>query len=194
MLFPFPFFASCWLYIFFSLFLFCSSLLFLPSCPLLSFCVTSTAPPGGSICRWSYFSLWFVSRLDERNASLLQNITFKSFKSSFCFHVLCFAHNVFHRLSSLLGRAHMFRPQVLKSYARPSSPSPFSTDAPPLAKSHPSISESGNQCQKYGNSFYSPLLIFSHHLPASSNLSYIPLHLIFPVLPLCFPQVLRGRG
>ncbi|XP_032389979.1 EH domain-binding protein 1-like protein 1 isoform X5 [Etheostoma spectabile] len=43
------------------------------------------------------------------------------------------------------GRAHMFRPQVLKSYARPSSPSPFSTDAPPLAKSHPSILESGAQ-------------------------------------------------
>ncbi|XP_034745027.1 EH domain-binding protein 1-like protein 1 isoform X7 [Etheostoma cragini] len=43
------------------------------------------------------------------------------------------------------GRAHMFRPQVLKSYARPSSPSPFSTDAPPLVKSHPSISEPGAQ-------------------------------------------------
>ncbi|XP_039633018.1 EH domain-binding protein 1-like protein 1 isoform X2 [Perca fluviatilis] len=43
------------------------------------------------------------------------------------------------------GRAHMFRPQVVKSIARPSSPSPFSADAPPLPKSHPSISESGAQ-------------------------------------------------
>ncbi|XP_035864605.1 EH domain-binding protein 1 isoform X2 [Sander lucioperca] len=43
------------------------------------------------------------------------------------------------------GRAHMFRPQVVKSIARPSSPSPFSLDTPPLPKSHPSISESGAQ-------------------------------------------------
>ncbi|TDH05208.1 hypothetical protein EPR50_G00139370 [Perca flavescens] len=43
------------------------------------------------------------------------------------------------------GHAHMFRPQIVKSIARPSSPSPFSADAPPLPKSHPSISESGAQ-------------------------------------------------
>ncbi|XP_029303867.1 LOW QUALITY PROTEIN: actin cytoskeleton-regulatory complex protein PAN1 [Cottoperca gobio] len=46
-------------------------------------------------------------------------------------------------LTSVSGRAHIFRPQVVKSIARPSSPSPFSADAPPLPKSHPSISESG---------------------------------------------------
>ncbi|XP_035481066.2 uncharacterized protein LOC118300619 isoform X2 [Scophthalmus maximus] len=46
-------------------------------------------------------------------------------------------------------RSHIFKPQVVKSIARPSSPSPFSADAPPLAstppvpKSHPSGSEPG---------------------------------------------------
>ncbi|XP_041656765.1 EH domain-binding protein 1 isoform X2 [Cheilinus undulatus] len=54
-------------------------------------------------------------------------------------------------LISVSGRPHMFRPQIVKSIARPSSPSPFSPDAPPLAsapplpKSHPSISEPGVQ-------------------------------------------------
>ncbi|XP_033995831.1 proteoglycan 4 isoform X9 [Trematomus bernacchii] len=51
-------------------------------------------------------------------------------------------------LTSLSGHAHIFRPQLVKSIDRPSSPSPFSADAPPhestshLPKSHPSISES----------------------------------------------------
>ncbi|XP_041807729.1 EH domain-binding protein 1-like protein 1 isoform X6 [Chelmon rostratus] len=54
-------------------------------------------------------------------------------------------------LTSVSGRSHIFRPQIVKSIARPSSPSPFSADVPPLAsapplpKSHPSISESGVQ-------------------------------------------------
>ncbi len=71
-----------------------------------------------------------------------------------------FAYNIFHCLSSPPGHSHIFRPQIVKSIARPSSPSPFSADAPPLAstpplpKSHPSIPESGNQRQKYGNSSY----------------------------------------
>ncbi|KAM7374562.1 hypothetical protein PAMP_007210 [Pampus punctatissimus] len=49
---------------------------------------------------------------------------------------------------SVSGRSHIFRPQIVKSIGRPSSPSPFSTDAPPLAsapplpKSHLSSSES----------------------------------------------------
>ncbi|XP_042287888.1 EH domain-binding protein 1 isoform X2 [Thunnus maccoyii] len=48
------------------------------------------------------------------------------------------------------GRSHIFRPQIVKSFARPTSPSPFSTDAPPLAsapplpESQPSSSESGS--------------------------------------------------
>ncbi|XP_068572265.1 uncharacterized protein ehbp1l1b isoform X2 [Cebidichthys violaceus] len=51
-------------------------------------------------------------------------------------------------LTSVSGRAHIFRPQVVKPIARPSSPSPFSADAPPLEstplpKTHPSILESG---------------------------------------------------
>lgn len=50
------------------------------------------------------------------------------------------------------------------------------------------------------SSFFSVLLSFpNHHFThsfksASSNLLYFPLHLIVPVLPLCFPQALRGRG
>ncbi|CAJ1063581.1 EH domain-binding protein 1-like protein 1 isoform X6 [Xyrichtys novacula] len=54
-------------------------------------------------------------------------------------------------LTSVSGRSHMFRPQIVSSIARPSSPSPFSADAPPpasappLPKSHPSLLESGVQ-------------------------------------------------
>ncbi|XP_036974584.1 EH domain-binding protein 1-like protein 1 isoform X4 [Acanthopagrus latus] len=50
------------------------------------------------------------------------------------------------------GRSHTFRPQIVKSIARPTSPSPFSVDAPlplvstpPVPKSQPSTSESGAQ-------------------------------------------------
>ncbi|KAF7662523.1 hypothetical protein LDENG_00233650 [Lucifuga dentata] len=48
-------------------------------------------------------------------------------------------------------RSHIFRPQIVKSVARPSSPSPFTSDActlssaPPLPKPHPASSESGGQ-------------------------------------------------
>ncbi|XP_008303891.1 EH domain-binding protein 1-like protein 1 isoform X5 [Stegastes partitus] len=51
--------------------------------------------------------------------------------------------------ASASGRSHVFRPQIVKPIARPTSPSPFSADAPsleptpPLSKSHPSSSESG---------------------------------------------------
>lgn len=53
-------------------------------------------------------------------------------------------------LSSLSGRSHVFRPQIVTSMARPSSPSPFSAEVPALTqvtlppKSHPSPSETGN--------------------------------------------------
>ncbi|XP_026226485.1 EH domain-binding protein 1-like protein 1 isoform X3 [Anabas testudineus] len=53
--------------------------------------------------------------------------------------------------TSAAVRSHIFRPQIVKSIARPSSPSPFSADAPPLPstlpapKSHPTSSESGAQ-------------------------------------------------
>ncbi|XP_068186655.1 EH domain-binding protein 1-like protein 1 isoform X16 [Antennarius striatus] len=46
------------------------------------------------------------------------------------------------------GHSHIFRPQIVKSIARPSSPSPFSADllsTHPLPKSHASVSESGVQ-------------------------------------------------
>ncbi|XP_037834912.1 EH domain-binding protein 1-like protein 1 isoform X7 [Kryptolebias marmoratus] len=39
--------------------------------------------------------------------------------------------------ASVCGRSHVFRPQVVKSIARPTSPSPFSTDAPPFASAPP---------------------------------------------------------
>ncbi|KAM8741386.1 EH domain-binding protein 1-like protein 1 isoform 4-T4 [Acanthopagrus schlegelii] len=54
--------------------------------------------------------------------------------------------------ASVSGRSHTFRPQIVKSIARPTSPSPFSVDAPlplvstpPVPKSQPSTSESGAQ-------------------------------------------------
>uniref|UniRef100_A0A668VI94 C2 NT-type domain-containing protein n=1 Tax=Oreochromis aureus TaxID=47969 RepID=A0A668VI94_OREAU len=52
--------------------------------------------------------------------------------------------------ASASGHSHIFRPQIVKSVARPTSPSPFSSDAPllssipPLPKSPTSSSESGN--------------------------------------------------
>ncbi|XP_074529063.1 EH domain-binding protein 1-like protein 1 isoform X2 [Halichoeres trimaculatus] len=57
-------------------------------------------------------------------------------------------------LTSASGRPHLFRPQIVKSVPRPSSPSPFSTDAPlplasapPLPKSHTSLLESASGAQ-----------------------------------------------
>lgn len=55
----------------------------------------------------------------------------------------------------LAGHSHIFRPQIVKSVARPTSPSPFSSDAPllssvpPLPKSPTSSSESGNWRQLF---------------------------------------------
>ncbi|XP_077961338.1 EH domain-binding protein 1-like protein 1 isoform X24 [Gasterosteus aculeatus] len=53
-------------------------------------------------------------------------------------------------LTSVSGRGHIFRPQVVKSLGRPSSPSPFYAVAPPLEssalpKTHLSTLESGAQ-------------------------------------------------
>ncbi|XP_026183515.1 EH domain-binding protein 1-like protein 1 isoform X2 [Mastacembelus armatus] len=51
--------------------------------------------------------------------------------------------------TSVPVRSHIFRPQIVKSIARPSSPSPFSADVPPLPltlpdpKFHPTTTESG---------------------------------------------------
>ncbi|KAM9332916.1 EH domain-binding protein 1-like protein 1 isoform 2-T2 [Pholidichthys leucotaenia] len=54
--------------------------------------------------------------------------------------------------ASASGRSHIFRPQIVKPIARPSSPSPFSSDAssslvsaPTLPKAPPSSLESGTQ-------------------------------------------------
>ncbi|GLD46579.1 EH domain-binding protein 1-like protein 1 isoform X6, partial [Lates japonicus] len=51
--------------------------------------------------------------------------------------------------TSVSVRSHIFKPQIVQSIARPSSPSPFTADVsplastPPVTKSHPSSSESG---------------------------------------------------
>lgn len=82
-------------------------------------------------------------------------------------------------LSSLIGRSHTFRPQIVKSIARPTSPSPFSVDAPlplvstpPVPKSHPSTSESGNLLSLLCASFFILLHIICHfsRLPCPSSL------------------------
>lgn len=109
----------------------------------------------------------------------------------------------FPRLSSL-GRSHIFRPHIVKSIARPSSPSPFSADAPPLAstpplpKSQPSIAESGNvkrtvnlTCLSFSLCF---ILFSHHHFTHHSCLLHLSCLLIFTFLHLYFPQVPRGRG
>ncbi|XP_042355865.1 EH domain-binding protein 1 isoform X5 [Plectropomus leopardus] len=68
--------------------------------------------------------------------------------------------------TSVSGRSHIFRPQLVKSIDRPSSPSPFSADAPPLEstpplpKSLPSIAKSGVQ---------------GSWLPSGSDITPVPL-------------------
>ncbi|KAM4545232.1 uncharacterized protein PAE49_017889 isoform 14-T14 [Odontesthes bonariensis] len=51
--------------------------------------------------------------------------------------------------ASVSGHSHTFRPQVVKPVARPTSPSPFSADAPPLA-STPSLPKSSSSSSESG--------------------------------------------
>lgn len=139
------------------------------SSPRLSSCFTTTAPPGGSNVRWCGLSLRFVSASAVwRDASLLLLLLLLLLSDLFC-----------RLLSSLIGRSHTFRPQIVKSIARPTSPSPFSVDAPlplvstpPVPKSHPSTSESGNLLSLLCASFFILLHIISHfsRLPCPSSL------------------------
>ncbi|KAK1883243.1 EH domain-binding protein 1, partial [Dissostichus eleginoides] len=84
-------------------------------------------------------------------------------------------------LTSLSGHAHIFRPQLVKSIDRPSSPSPFSADAPPhestphLPKSHPSISESPRGAQ-------------GSWLASGSDISTVPLLCSPDLDALCDPE------
>ncbi|XP_033954407.1 EH domain-binding protein 1 isoform X2 [Pseudochaenichthys georgianus] len=84
-------------------------------------------------------------------------------------------------LTSLSGHAHIFRPQLVKSIDRPSSPSPFSADAPPpestphLPKSHPSISESPRGAQ-------------GSWLTSGSDISTVPLLCSPDLDALCDPE------
>ncbi|XP_038565597.1 EH domain-binding protein 1-like protein 1 isoform X3 [Micropterus salmoides] len=73
--------------------------------------------------------------------------------------------------SSASGRTHIFRPQIVKSIARPSSPSPYSADAPPLdstpplPKCHPSISQSGAKGAR----------LTSNSTPTGGDITTVPL-------------------
>ncbi|KAF3841048.1 hypothetical protein F7725_006910 [Dissostichus mawsoni] len=84
-------------------------------------------------------------------------------------------------LTSLSGHAHIFRPQLVKSIDRPSSPSPFSADAPPhestphLPKSHPSMSESPRGAQ-------------GSWLASGSDISTVPLLCSPDLDALCDPE------
>uniref|UniRef100_A0A3P8TK68 EH domain binding protein 1 like 1 n=1 Tax=Amphiprion percula TaxID=161767 RepID=A0A3P8TK68_AMPPE len=84
------------------------------------------------------------------------------------------------------GRSHVFRPQVVKSIARPTSPSPFSADAPslvptpPLSKSHPSSSESGAQHS----------WLTSECAPGGGDITPIPLLTSPDLDALCDPVVI----
>lgn len=101
--------------------------------PLFSFCSATTAPPGGAVCTGLRFHLWCVSQSSQ-------------ILSILCYPCIPFSSSAFF----LTGHAHTFRPQIVKSIARPSSPSPLSTDAsppapaPPLPEPHPYVSDSGN--------------------------------------------------
>ncbi|XP_051793265.1 EH domain-binding protein 1-like protein 1 isoform X2 [Acanthochromis polyacanthus] len=87
--------------------------------------------------------------------------------------------------ASASGRSHVFRPQIVKSIARPTSPSPFSTDAPslvptpPLSKSHPSSSESGAQGS----------WLTSESAPGGGDITPIPLLTSPDLDALCDPVV-----
>lgn len=94
--------------------------------PLFSFCPAATAPPGGAVCRSLCFRLWCVSQ----SSQFLSVLCYLCSSSSSC-------------ASSSTGHSHTFRPQIVRSIARPSSPSPLSTDAPPPASAVPSSGVEG---------------------------------------------------
>uniref|UniRef100_A0A3P9AV43 EH domain-binding protein 1-like protein 1 n=1 Tax=Maylandia zebra TaxID=106582 RepID=A0A3P9AV43_9CICH len=95
--------------------------------------------------------------------------------------------------ASASGHSHIFRPQIVKSVARPTSPSPFSSDAPllssvpPLPKSPTSSSESGAHGAK----------LKSDSVRADGDIAPVPLltspdldALCDPVAPVCHASIL----
>ncbi|XP_026037348.1 EH domain-binding protein 1-like protein 1 isoform X2 [Astatotilapia calliptera] len=95
--------------------------------------------------------------------------------------------------ASASGHSHIFRPQIVKSVARPTSPSPFSSDAPllssvpPLPKSPTSSSESGAHGAK----------LKSDSVRADGDIAPVPLltspdldALCDPVAPVCPASIL----
>lgn len=94
--------------------------------PLFSFCSATTAPPGGAVCRSLCFRLWCVSQ----SSQILSVLCHLRTSSSSC-------------PSFLTGHSHTFRPQIVRSIARPSSPSPLSADASPPPSAVPSSGAQG---------------------------------------------------
>ncbi|XP_016527712.1 EH domain-binding protein 1-like protein 1 isoform X6 [Poecilia formosa] len=89
--------------------------------------------------------------------------------------------------ASSSGRSHVFRPQVVKSFARPTSPSPLSTNSSPLSSSS-SSSSSLPKCPPSG-SVTQGLWPTSDPAPATGNISPVPLLTSPDLDALCDPEI-----
>ncbi|XP_054907472.1 EH domain-binding protein 1-like isoform X18 [Poeciliopsis prolifica] len=79
------------------------------------------------------------------------------------------------------GRSHVFRPQIVKSFARPTSPSPLSTDSSPLSSSSlPKCPPSGSESVTQG--------LWPTSAPAIGNISPVPLLTSPDLDALCDPE------
>uniref|UniRef100_A0A3B5QV40 EH domain-binding protein 1-like protein 1 n=1 Tax=Xiphophorus maculatus TaxID=8083 RepID=A0A3B5QV40_XIPMA len=91
--------------------------------------------------------------------------------------------------ASSSGRSHVFRPQVVKSFARPTSPSPISADSSPLSSSS-SSSSSLPKCPPSGSeSVTQGLWPTSDPAPAIGNISPVPLLTSPDLDALCDPEM-----
>ncbi|XP_014841399.1 PREDICTED: EH domain-binding protein 1-like protein 1 isoform X3 [Poecilia mexicana] len=86
--------------------------------------------------------------------------------------------------ASSSGRSHVFRPQVVKSFARPTSPSPLSTNSSPLSSSSSSLPK----CPPSG-SVTQGLWPTSDPAPATGNISPVPLLTSPDLDALCDPEI-----
>ncbi|XP_032432359.1 EH domain-binding protein 1-like isoform X13 [Xiphophorus hellerii] len=88
--------------------------------------------------------------------------------------------------ASSSGRSHVFRPQVVKSFARPTSPSPISADSSPLSSSS---SSSLPKCPPSGSeSVTQGLWPTSDPAPSIGNISPVPLLTSPDLDALCDPE------
>ncbi|PWA23056.1 hypothetical protein CCH79_00002407, partial [Gambusia affinis] len=91
--------------------------------------------------------------------------------------------------ASSSGRSHVFKPQVVKSFARPTSPSPLSTDSSPLSSSSSSSSSSLPKCPPSGSeSVTQGLWPTSDPAPPIGNISPVPLLTSPDLDALCDPE------